>query len=208
MKIEELLIGIEKFDLVMPEFQREYVWEREQAKQLLVSLYRGYPTGSLLFWKTDDPPEIKKGAVDATKIGTTSVILDGQQRLTTLFLLLRGEVPPYYDSGDILHDPRDLYFDVASGEFQYYQPVLMSKSHTWVPVPQCFGESKVNPFEIATEKAEGSDEVSALAGSYYTNLTQLRNIRKRSIPSRRSRPPPTSMRQSMSLTVSTARGPS
>ena len=53
MKIRELTDGIEKFDLVMPEFQREYVWEREQAKQLIVSLYRGYPTGSLLFWKTD-----------------------------------------------------------------------------------------------------------------------------------------------------------
>lgn len=64
---------------------REYVWTREQAKQLLVSLLRGYPTGSVLFWKTDDPPDIKNNAVARERIGTTSVILDGQQRLTTLY---------------------------------------------------------------------------------------------------------------------------
>ena len=56
MKISELLDEIRKHDLVLPEFQREYVWSLEQAKQLLVSLYRQYPVGGLLFWKTDNPP--------------------------------------------------------------------------------------------------------------------------------------------------------
>ena len=56
MKISELLHSIRKHDLVLPEFQREYVWTREQAKQLMMSLVRNYPVGGLLFWKTDDPP--------------------------------------------------------------------------------------------------------------------------------------------------------
>jgi|SRR5918994_4372495 uncharacterized protein with ParB-like and HNH nuclease domain len=88
MIVGELLSDVQKLDLVVPEFQREYVWEREQAKQLMVSLYLGYPTGSLLFWKTDEPPEIKNTAISRDKIGTTSVVLDGQQRLTTLYLLI------------------------------------------------------------------------------------------------------------------------
>lgn len=58
-KISDLISDIRNQDLVLPEFQREYVWNREQAKQLLVSLFRGYPTGSLLFWKTTNPPELK-----------------------------------------------------------------------------------------------------------------------------------------------------
>ena len=41
------------------EFQREYVWTREQSKQLMVSLSRGYPVGGVLFWKTTEPPELK-----------------------------------------------------------------------------------------------------------------------------------------------------
>lgn len=125
MTIRELLEGIKKLDLVLPEFQREYVWEKEQAKQLLVSLTRGYPTGSLLVWKTDNPPDIKNSAIDRERIGTTSVILDGQQRLTTLYLLTRGEIPPYYTTNDIHNDPRDLYFDLETGEFQYFQPLRM-----------------------------------------------------------------------------------
>ena len=89
MKIGELLDDIKSKDLVLPEFQREYVWEKEQAKQLMVSFFRDYPTGSLLFWKTDNPPELKNIDIYKEEIGTTSVILDGQQRLT-----LRSAVCP------------------------------------------------------------------------------------------------------------------
>lgn len=182
MKIEELLVGIEKYDLVMPEFQREYVWEREQAKQLLVSLYRGYPTGSLLFWKTDNPPEIKNTAINPTSFGTTSVILDGQQRLTTLFLLIRGEIPPYYREEDIQNDPRDLYFDVNTGELQYFQNILMSQSPSWIPVTDCFAEGKANPFEIAKQQAGPEGDPGTLAERYYERLTRLRSVRGSDYP--------------------------
>ncbi len=182
MKIRELTDGIDKFDLVLPEFQREYVWEREQAKQLFVSLYRDYPTGSLLFWKTDKPPEIKNAAVDKSKMGTTSVILDGQQRLTTLYLLTRDGIPPYYTPEDIKNDPRDLYFDVETGDLQYYQHILMSKNPTWIPVVDCFTEGKVNPFDIAKEKAGDEGDVGSLAERYYANLQRLLNIREADYP--------------------------
>lgn len=182
MKIRELTDGIEKLDLVLPEFQREYVWEREQAKQLLVSLFRGYPTGSLLFWKTDSPPEIKNAAVSIERIGTTSVILDGQQRLTTLYLLTRGDIPPYYRKEDIKNDPRDLYFDVDGADFQYFQHILMSKNPSWVPVVDCFSEGKVNPFAIAKQKAGTDGDPGALAERFYTNLNQLRNVREADYP--------------------------
>lgn len=77
MKISELLDGIAKFDLLLPEFQREYVWTREQAKQLMVSLYKEYPTGSLFFWKTDDPPDIKNAEIPKERLETAQVILNG-----------------------------------------------------------------------------------------------------------------------------------
>jgi uncharacterized protein with ParB-like and HNH nuclease domain len=105
MKISELLDSIEARDLVLPEFQREYVWTKDQAKQLVDSLCRDFPVGGLLFWKTDKPPELKNVDTLPDKLGTVSVILDGQQRLTTLYLLLRGKVPPYYRDSDITTDP-------------------------------------------------------------------------------------------------------
>lgn len=130
MKISEILDGISKQDNVLPEFQREYVWTKDQAKKLISSLTRGYPVGSLLFWKTDNPPELKNIVKLPEKLGTIDVMLDGQQRLTTLYILTRGEIPPYYKSEDIVNDPRDLYFNLGGGEFQYYQTSIMKKDPT------------------------------------------------------------------------------
>ena len=59
-------------DLVLPEFQREYVWTREQAKQLLVSLTQKYPVGGLLFWKTQSPPELKNLSEQPSRLGLST----------------------------------------------------------------------------------------------------------------------------------------
>ncbi len=134
MKVNELMFGIQKMDMVLPEFQREYVWTRDQAKKLIASLINEYPTGSLLIWKTDNPPEIKNNAVAKGKIGTISVILDGQQRMTTLYLLIQNSIPPYYRPEDITNDPRNLYFDLESADLQFHQALLMRNNPTWVPV--------------------------------------------------------------------------
>ena len=66
MKIDSLLDEIRKQDLVLPEFQREYVWSRDQAKQLLASLLKGYPVGALLIWRTDQSELVNT----ATPVGT------------------------------------------------------------------------------------------------------------------------------------------
>jgi hypothetical protein len=182
MKIAELLDGIRKLDMVMPEFQREYVWTRDQAKKLMDSLFKEYPTGSLLFWKTDNPPEIKNMAVDREKIGSTLVILDGQQRLTTLYLLVNGEIPPYYIPEDIKNDPRNLYFDLETGDFQYYQALRMKNNPTWLPVTECYINKKFSPFDVARQKMTEGQDPFELAQRYNDNLTRLRNILERDYP--------------------------
>lgn len=182
MKISELMDGLRKLDLVLPEFQREYVWTRDQAKQLLVSLIRGYPTGSVLFWKTDNPPDIKNSAVPKDRIGTTSVILDGQQRLTTLYLFIQNEIPPYYRQEDIKEDPRGLYFDLDSGEFLYYTRQLMDGNATWVSVISCFDGTKIDVFRIAQAKAGDDGDAFVLAQRFNDRLTALRNITVQDYP--------------------------
>lgn len=182
MTIRELMDGIRNLDLVLPEFQREYVWNREQAKQLMVSLVKGYPTGSLLFWKTNNPPEIKNNVVSRDKVGTTTVILDGQQRLTTLYMLTQDAIPPYYRPEDIKEDPRGLYFDLESGDFQYYQIRRMENNPTWVSVVSCFEASAVKVFEIAKAKATDEGDAFQLAEQYNDNLNRLRGVVERPYP--------------------------
>lgn len=182
MKINELLSSISKQDMVLPEFQREYVWSKEQAKQLISSLLKEYPIGGLLFWKTDKPPELKNVDILPEKLGTVTVILDGQQRLTTLFMLLRDEIPPYYKESDITHDPRDLYFNIDSKEFQYFQPSRMKDNPIWIRVTDVFDGTDINVFEIANKSNEEIKEAYHLAQAYTNNITALRNIEKMDLP--------------------------
>src|SRR5688500_16573714 len=121
MKISEQLDSIRKYERVLPEFQREYVWTREQAKQLMVSLVKSYPVGGLLLWKTDQPPELKNVDRLPEKLGTIQVLLDGQQRLTMLHMLITGEIPSNYTEAEVENDPRDLYVHLRTLEFQFYQ---------------------------------------------------------------------------------------
>jgi hypothetical protein len=182
MKISDLLTSISQKDMVLPEFQREYVWSTEQAKQLISSLLKEYPVGGLLFWKTDKPPELKNIDVLPEKLGTVTVMLDGQQRLTTLYMLLRGEIPPYYKETDITHDPRNLYFNIETKDFQYYQPSRMKGNPLWIRVTNIFDGTEINVFEIASSANEDMKEGFQLAQIYTNNITALRNVEKIELP--------------------------
>lgn len=182
MLISEMISNIKFQNLVLPEFQREYVWSREQAKQLLVSLTLKYPVGGLLFWTTPEPPELKNVEELPEKLGTVQVILDGQQCLTTLYMLITGDIPPYYKESDIIHDIRDLYFNVEDGDFQYFQPVRMRDNPRWVKVVDCFRGESVDVFAIA-QKTTGEDgNAFKVAQSYSANLTRLTGIKEASLP--------------------------
>ena len=182
MLISEAISDIRTQNLVLPEFQREYVWSREQAKQLLVSLTRKYPVGGLLFWKTQEPPELKNVNTIPERLGTVQVILDGQQRLTTLYMLVTGEIPPYYVSRDITNDIRDLFYNLDDGDLQYFQPVRMRDNPCWVRVVNCFNGNSINVFGIA-QKTVGEDETAfQQAQLYESNLSRLRGIRDVDLP--------------------------
>src|SRR5205823_636959 len=96
MRISQILDKIDENQLFVPAFQREYVWNRENAKELIASLIKHHPTGTMLTWEANDPPERKGSWVYDPKQGAVRLILDGQQRITTLYMLIRGELPPYY----------------------------------------------------------------------------------------------------------------
>lgn len=184
MKISELMDSIENRDVVLPEFQREYVWLKDQAKQLILSLYKEYPVGGLLFWKTDKPPELKNVDKLPDKLGTVTVILDGQQRLTTLYMLMRGVIPPYYRESDITNDPRDLYFNLDTAEFQYYIQTQMKKNPLWVRVADTFVGKEIDIFQIAGNIAkDGQDQKPfQLARRYNEHLNKLLNIKNMDLP--------------------------
>jgi uncharacterized protein with ParB-like and HNH nuclease domain len=128
VKISQILDKIDEYQLFVPAFQREYVWNREDAKNLMYSLIREYPTGTLLTWETNSPPELKGKRAYDPKQGAIKLVLDGQQRITTLYMIVRGEIPPYYSREDITHDTRNLYVNLETLDLEYYSPTRMGKS--------------------------------------------------------------------------------
>lgn len=91
--IEELVNQIERGELRLPEMQRRYVWRATRVRDLLDSLYRGYPSGAILVWESEQDIPQREFAVAQAKnpYGTNKLLLDGQQRLTSLSALIRGE---------------------------------------------------------------------------------------------------------------------
>lgn len=90
--VGHLVDMIERSELRLPELQRRYVWPATRVRDLLDSLYRGYPSGTILVWETDQEVPSKGFAVSQT-VGpfTPKLLLDGQQRLTSLSAIIRGQ---------------------------------------------------------------------------------------------------------------------
>src|SRR5262245_44531455 len=61
--VEELVGMIERGELRLPEMQRQYVWRSTRVRDLLDSLYRGYPSGAILLWETDETVPLQEFAV-------------------------------------------------------------------------------------------------------------------------------------------------
>jgi hypothetical protein len=91
--VEELVGMIERGELRLPEMQRRYVWRSTRVRDLFDSLYRGYPSGAILLWETDEEVPLQAFAVKQKKnpYQSTRLLLDGQQRLTSLAAVIRGE---------------------------------------------------------------------------------------------------------------------
>ncbi len=92
-KVSDLVGKVERGELRLPEMQREYVWRATRVRDLLDSLYRGYPSGVILAWESDEPIATRDFAVAASEASPVRplLLLDGQQRLTSLSAVLRGK---------------------------------------------------------------------------------------------------------------------
>src|SRR5665811_942592 len=90
-----LLTDIERGEIKIPQFQREFVWSVQKSAALIDSVIKGYPIGTFIFWATKDRLRSVKDlgniSLPAAKEGEiVSFVLDGQQRLTSLFASLKG----------------------------------------------------------------------------------------------------------------------
>ena len=145
MDVATILNLIDVGEYGLPEFQRGYVWSREQVRHFMSSLYHENPVGSLLIWTTNTDADVR-GDVESSA-GNIKLIVDGQQRITTLYGIRRGKAPPFFRGNP--NSFLNLYFnlDGAKGEeFEFYGPVKMKDNPRWVSVTRVLQEGAVKVF--------------------------------------------------------------
>lgn len=131
MKVSDILAYIDNRYMALPEFQRGYVWNREQVRGLFDSLYRRHPVGSLLIWSTEAKSAPHRGNMELAP-GIVKLLLDGQQRITSIYGVVKGKPPGFFDGNDQAFT--NLMFNIEREEFAFYQPIRMRDDPQWVDV--------------------------------------------------------------------------
>lgn len=131
--------------LRVPRFQRDYVWRRQDIVDLFDSIARQYPIGTLFLWGADEFPS-SRDQIGPLRLpdyrGETWLVLDGQQRLTSLVgVLLAGE-PQWSTDGDDDPERWQLYFDAKANSFTHARPGEDVPT-SYVPVPALLDTMKL-----------------------------------------------------------------
>jgi hypothetical protein len=131
-----LLHYIDIGDRGLPDIQRPFVWTNAKVRDLFDSMYRGFPVGYLLFWENAQANGAKQIGIEAKQHSVPSrLIVDGQQRLTSLYAVFRGRKVLDEDYKErqieIAFRPRDGKFDVADAAIRRDPEWIASISEMW-----------------------------------------------------------------------------
>lgn len=172
MKISTILDHIDSGHMALPEFQRGYVWNRDQVRGLFDSLYRRHPVGGLLVWATESKTAAHRG--DGPLVaGVVKLLLDGQQRMTSLYGVVRGKPPKFFDGNAQAFT--GLRFHLEGEVFEFYQPVKMKDDPLWIDVTELMQKGTAGLGEFIGRLTALPDHAPKL-GDYVARLSRMLGI--------------------------------
>lgn len=175
MRISTIIDKINEFQLHVPIFQREYVWKRSDVKRLIESLIHEYPTWTMLTWETANPPMIKGTHQYRPEQWAIKLILDGQQRITSLYMIITGEIPPYYTKEEIINDTRRLYVNLETLELEYFMKNKMSSNPLWVNLTDLL-QKRIKSWDIVKELESKQEVTRDLQNTIHENYIKIERI--------------------------------
>lgn len=122
--IQTLLSWVQSGEVAIPEIQRPFVWDASKVRDLMDSLYRGYPIGYLITWRNPNV-KLKDGSISAGK----RIVIDGQQRITALMAALLGV---RIVNKDYRKDRITIAFHPVERKFEVSNPAIQ-KDKAWIP---------------------------------------------------------------------------
>ncbi|MBB5185342.1 hypothetical protein HNQ43_001396 [Faecalicoccus acidiformans] len=167
--VENLLGWIKSDEIAIPEIQRPFVWDSSKVRDLIDSLYNGYPVGYIITWKNPDV-KLKDGTISIGK----KVLIDGQQRITALTAAIAGQmvINENYKRVRI-----KISFNPITEKFEVYNPAL-GKNTEWIPDISEIFQPTFDSFQFVSNYAN----VNNIAGNKINQTIQkLLSIRTNSI---------------------------
>lgn len=145
--LDGLINDIDLGKIGLPDIQRPFVWTNTKVRDLFDSMYKGYPVGYLLFWDNDYVPGHRTIGANGKQLSPNMVIVDGQQRLTSLFAVMNGVsvVRSNYKSERIriAFNPLERIFSVATAATDRDRSFISDISTVW--------SSDTSLFDVANE---------------------------------------------------------
>lgn len=172
MKISTILDHIDSGHMALPEFQRGYVWNRDQVRGLFDSLYRRHPVGGLLVWATESKAASHRGD-GPLAAGIVKLLLDGQQRITSLYGVARGKPPKFFDGNPQAFT--GLRFNLDTESFEFYQPVKMKDDPLWIDVTELMKNGQAG-HETLVEALAEHPEIGTKAVKYSGRISRILGI--------------------------------
>ena len=158
LPISAILGLIEANDIAIPEIQRPFVWKKTQVRDLIDSLYKGYPTGYLILWKNPNV-KLKDGTISSGK----KVLIDGQQRITALMTAVAGRTVFNSDYQEerikIAFDPFAALSSDPDAEFFAVATPAIRKSKRWIPDIAELFTSTYSSFKFIPKYCEDNPEM-------------------------------------------------
>jgi len=170
MKVSTILDQIDLGSVALPEFQRGYVWSRRQVRSFMTSLYKRHPVGSLLVWETHTENADARGEKDLSS-GTVKLLLDGQQRITSLYGIIRGTPPEFFDGKAKAF--KGLHFHLEEEAFEFYAKRKMANNPLWIDVTELMQEG----LGAILQRIMADPGIDGDIQTYTNRLNRIENIK-------------------------------
>ncbi len=161
-QVKQLVSDIALGRLALPELQRPFVWKKSKVRDLLDSMYRGFPVGYILLWNTAADVASKQVGVGDRQDAPTRFIVDGQQRLTSLYAVFTGtQVTNRRFAKEFIRiafRPRDGRFEVADAATERDPEFLPDISALWVDSEWQVGNRFIERLKAAREVSHREED--------------------------------------------------
>ncbi|USL45658.1 GmrSD restriction endonuclease domain-containing protein [Priestia megaterium] len=168
--IESILSWIRDGEIAIPEIQRPFVWDSSKVRDLMDSLYKGFPVGYIITWRSPDT-----NLKDGTRSEGKKILIDGQQRITALTAALLGE---HVVMSDYQKKRIRIAFHPTEERFEVLNPAI-EKDSLWIPDISAFFAQKYPTFQFVMEYCkknnisdfdEVANKIDRLLRIRYSNL--------------------------------------